>query len=189
MFSIIVALCVFVCWLLVARFFFLVFFLCVLNYVFMSFFSHSSLLVYQNVYCLFPLRTTKRSEKKTNNNNHRNGIQKKFCVGSFGRDIFIKECCAVTSSLISFVHRFWLNRCLVRIVRQALALPRSCVHFSSALMHMRAITIPSNMHILRCILGAAVVLFTNWWPFFDSLSLPLSLLVAGSRSVCENSQV
>lgn len=37
-----------------------------------------------------------RKEKKTTTN----GIQKKFCVGSFGRDIFIKDCCVVTSSLI-----------------------------------------------------------------------------------------
>lgn len=83
---------------------------CALNYVFMSFLSHSSLLVYQNVcVCVFFVFLECKKKEQQKKHNNQNGTQKKFCVGCFGRDIFIKDCCVVTSSLI-FRSSFWLNR-------------------------------------------------------------------------------
>lgn len=81
-----------------------------LNYVFMSFFSHSSLLVYQNVFgvCFFFFfrfwKESKEREKKKREKKQ-TAYRRSFVLAVFGRDIFIKDCCiCVTSSLIfSFI--------------------------------------------------------------------------------------
>lgn len=100
---------------------------------FMSFFkSFFSLLVYQNVFWRRKknewIKQKKQPKTKQNSN-----IKKKFCVGSFGRDIFIRDCCtvlccAVLCDVIVNLSSNVLIKSLVHIVRQALALAWPRVH-------------------------------------------------------------
>lgn len=108
--------------------------LCALNYVFYVFsWSHSSLCWFIKMCFGEEKKRVNKAKKKQPKTKQNSNIKKKFCVGSFGRDIFIRDCCtvlccAVLCDVIVNLSSNVLIKSLVHIVRQALALAWPRVH-------------------------------------------------------------